>query len=31
VLYRRKTQPIATTFFVIYGVIIIAIAAFTSR
>ena len=31
VLYRRKTQPIATTFFVIYGVIILAIAAFTSR
>ena len=31
VLYRRKAQPIATTFFVIYAVIIVAIAIFTSR
>jgi hypothetical protein len=31
VLYRRKTQPIAITLFGIYAVIIVAIAAFTSR
>jgi len=31
VLYRRKTQPIAITFFGIYAVIILAIAAFTSK
>jgi hypothetical protein len=31
VLYRRKTQPIAITLFGIYAVIIIAIAAITSR
>ena len=30
VLYRRKTQPIATTLFIIYGVVVIAIAALTS-
>ena len=30
VLYRRKTQPIAMTFFGIYAAIIVAIAAFTS-
>ena len=28
-LYRRKTQSIATILFVIYGVIAIAIAALT--
>ena len=28
VLYRRKSGPIATTFFVIYGVIAVAWAAF---
>jgi hypothetical protein len=31
VLYRRKTQPIAITLFGIYAVIILAIAAFTSK
>lgn len=31
VLYRRKTQPIATTLFVIYGVIALMIAAVMSR
>lgn len=31
VLYRRKTQPIAITLFGIYAVIIVAIAALTSR
>lgn len=31
VLYRRRTQPIATTLLVVYGVIIVAIAAFMSR
>ena len=31
VLYRRRTQPIATTLFVIYAVIAIAVAAFMSR
>jgi hypothetical protein len=31
VLYRRRTQPIAITLFAIYAVIIVAIAAFTSR
>ena len=31
VLYRRKTQPIATTLFIIYGVIALGIAAFLSR
>lgn len=30
VLYRRKTQPIAMTFFGIYAAIIVALAAFTS-
>jgi Yip1-like protein len=31
VLYRRRTQPIATTLFVIYGVILLGIAALMSR
>jgi hypothetical protein len=31
VLYRRKTQPIAITLFGIYAIIIVAVAAFTSR
>jgi hypothetical protein len=31
VLYRRKTQPIAITLFGIYAVIIVAIAAITSK
>jgi hypothetical protein len=31
VLYRRKTQPIATTFFVIYAVIALGVAAVMSR
>jgi hypothetical protein len=31
VLYRRKTGPIATTLFVIYGVIALMIAAVMSR
>jgi hypothetical protein len=31
VLFRRRTQPIAITFFGIYGVIAIAIAVFKSR
>ncbi len=31
VLYRRKTQPIAITLFVIYAVIAVAVAAFMSR
>ena len=31
VLYRRKTQPIAFTLFGIYAIIIVAVAAFTSR
>ena len=31
VLYRRRTQPIAITLFLLYGVIAIAIAAFKSR
>ena len=31
VLYRRRTQPIAITLFSIYAVIIVAIAAFTSK
>lgn len=31
VLYRRKTQPIATTLFAIYAVILVAVAAFISR
>ena len=31
VLYRRKTQPIATTFMVLYAVIAIGIAYFTSN
>ena len=31
VLYRRKTQPIATTFLALYAVIIVCIAYFTSK
>jgi len=31
VLYRRKTQPIAIALFGIYAIIIVAVAAFTSR
>lgn len=31
VLYRRRTQPIATTFFAIYAVIAVAVAFFTSK
>ncbi len=31
VLYRRKTQPIAITFFVLYAVIAVCIAYFTSK
>ena len=31
VLYRRKTQPIATTLFAIYAVIVVAIAFFMSK
>ena len=31
VLYRRKTQPIATTLFGVYAIIIVCIAAFMSR
>src|SRR5688572_27119866 len=31
VLYRRKTQPIATTLFVIYAVIALSLATFMSR
>jgi len=31
VLYRRRTQPIATTLFVVYGVIALTIAAVMSR
>ena len=31
VLYRRRTQPIAITLFVVYGVIALGIAAFRSR
>jgi hypothetical protein len=31
VLYRRRTQPIATTLFVIYGIAALAIAYFTSK
>ncbi len=31
VLYRRKTQPIATTLFGVYAVIALGIAFFTSR
>jgi hypothetical protein len=31
VLYRRRTQPIAITFYGIYAVIIVAIAAFMSK
>jgi len=31
VLYRRKTQPIATTLFAVYAIIIVCIAAFMSR
>jgi hypothetical protein len=31
VLYRRKTQPIATGFFVLYAAIVLGVAAFMSR
>jgi hypothetical protein len=31
VLYRRRTQPIAITLFVVYGVIALCIAAVRSR
>ena len=31
VLYRRKTQPIAISFFILYAVIALGVAAFMSR